>query len=130
MEATAELALPRRSERFSVLTGKMLSYQKDKQIKRDKRLLSLYEQWKELIRTSRESLKTDLSEQRLSAMADNIDKGMHDVMKAYSEIRERTSPSPDARCKMDACEAVTKDIMKIVNERIAATDDFDADREK
>lgn len=126
-----ELSLPRRSERPSVLTEKMLAYQKDELIKKDKKLISLYEQWKGLIRTSREGLKTDLSEHKLCAMADDIEKGLNDMMKVYSEIRERTMPSPDTRRKMDSCEAVTKDIMKILNERITAIDgDFEADRER
>lgn len=122
MEAATELSLPRRSERPSVLTEKMLAYQKDELIKKDKKLISLYEQWKGLIRTSREGLKTDLSEHKLCAMADDIEKGLNDMMKVYSEIRERTMPSPDTRRKMDSCEAVTKDIMKILNERITAID--------
>lgn len=131
MEAATELSLPRRSERPSVLTEKMLAYQKDELNKKDKKLLSLYEQWKGLIRTSRESLKTDLSEHKLCAMADDIERGLNNMMKVYSEIREHTVPSPDTRRKMDSCEAVTKDIMKILNERITAIDgDFEADRER
>ncbi len=131
MEAATELSLPRRSERPSVLTEKMLAYQKDELNKKDKKLLSLYEQWKGLIRTSRESLETDLSEHKLCAMACDIERGLNNMMKVYIEIREHTVPSPDTRRKMDSCEAGTKDIMKILNERITAIDgDFEADRER
>ncbi|KAL1249113.1 hypothetical protein QQF64_022431 [Cirrhinus molitorella] len=64
-------------------------------------------------------------------MADDVEKGLNDMMKVYSEIRERAMPSSETRRKMDSCEAVTKDIMKILNERITAIDgDFDASRER
>ncbi|KAK2846852.1 hypothetical protein Q5P01_009851 [Channa striata] len=51
------------------------------------------------------------------------------MAKAFSELRERYTPSPAIRRKMDSCEAVTKDIMKIIMERLAAIDDYDAERE-
>lgn len=126
----AQLTLPRRSERPSVLTEKMLAHNKDELIKKDKKLQSLYDQWKVLIRTSRESLKTDLSAQTLCAMADDIEKKLQDMMKVYGEIRERSTPPPDTRRRMDSCEAVNKDIMKILNERIVAIDDFDPATER
>lgn len=31
---------------------------------------------------------------------------------------------------MDSCESVTKDLMKIISKRLAAIDEYDADREK
>lgn len=64
-------------------------------------------------------------------MADNIENGMNDIMAVYSDVRARTTPSTELRCKMDACEAVTKDIMKIIYECLSAIDgDFDADHER
>ena len=67
----------------------------------------------------------------MATIADNIEEGMDDVMRVYSEIIERATPSTEVRHKVDACEAMTKDLMKIVNERLAAVDgDYDAVRER
>ena len=131
MDDTDGLTLPRRSERPSVPTEKMLAYQKEELSKKEKRLLSMYEQWKIQIRKSKENLKKDISETELAAMADTIEKGKDGLMRAYNEIRERATPSTELRRKIDACEAVTKDIMKIVYERLSAIDGyFDAERER
>lgn len=52
------------------------------------------------------------------------------VTKIFREIREHFTPATDLRRKVDACEAVTKDIMKIVLESLASVDgDFDEERE-
>lgn len=109
--------LPHRSEHAHMPTEEMLAHQKEELSKKEKRLLSQYEQWKIQIRTSREHLKKDISETDLATMADNIEKGMNDVMRVYNEIRERATTSNELRCKIDACEAVTKDITKIINEQ-------------
>ena len=51
-------------------------------------------------------------------MADDIEKGMNEMMKLYDEIRGKVTPSTERRRKIDACEAVTKDIVKIILERV------------
>lgn len=64
-------------------------------------------------------------------MADTIENGRDDLMRRYNEIRERATPSPELRRKIDACEAVTKDIIKLIYERLSAVDgDFDAECER
>lgn len=45
----------------------------------------------------------------------------------YAEIRDQLTPSSDTRCRIDACEAVTTDIIKIAYERISGIDgNFDS----
>ena len=123
--------LPRRSEQPSAPTEKMLIYQKEELSKKEKRLLSLYEQWKMLIRKSKQNLKTNISEAELATMADNIEKGMNDIIKVYSEMRVHATPSTELRRKMDACEAVTSDLLRVIYERLSAIDgEFDADIER
>nr|XP_024658611.1 eukaryotic translation initiation factor 3 subunit A-like [Maylandia zebra] len=129
-DETANETFPRRSERPSVPTEKMLLYQRDEQNKREKKLLTIYEHWKGQVRVYREDLKSDLSDSRLAEMADDIERTVNDMTKAYSEYRERNEPSHVIRRKMDSCESVTKDIMKIISERLAAIDEYDADRER
>ena len=88
-------------------------------IKKEKRLHSIYEQWKILIRKSRDNLKEDVSETELATMADDIEKGTNEIMKLYDEIRGKVMPSTQLRRRIDACEAVTRDVMKIILERIS-----------
>ena len=75
-------------------------------IKKEKRLHSIYEQWKILIRKSRDNLKEDVSETELATMADDIEKGMNEIMKLYDLIRGKVTPSTQLRRRIDACEAV------------------------
>lgn len=46
--------LPRRSERVKVQTEKMITFQEDERRKKEKRLITLYEQWKTQVRETRE----------------------------------------------------------------------------
>lgn len=52
----------RRSVRSKVPTEKMLAYQKEEVSKKEKRLISSYEQWKTQAREAREKLKSDITE--------------------------------------------------------------------
>ena len=132
LDDTDELPIPlRRSTRLKAPTEKMLAYQMEDLSKRENKLLSTYEQWKMLIRTSRENLKNDMPEKDLTTLVDLLEKRKNDLTREYDEIRARATPSTDLRCKIDACEAVTKDIMKIIFERITEVNgEFDAKREK
>ncbi|KAL1263752.1 hypothetical protein QQF64_006491 [Cirrhinus molitorella] len=120
-----EVAFPRRTERQPKPTQKMQAYKMEELNKKENRLFSLYEQWKIQIRKARETLKKDISESELATMADDIENGMNDILKLYHEIRDRVPPSTELRRKIDACEAVTKDILKIVLERLAMSGQFD-----
>lgn len=52
-------------------------------------------------------------------------------MRLYTEMRSYVAPSTDLRRKIDACESVTRDIVKIIFERLTGIDgDFDAERER
>ena len=121
----------RRSVRPKIPTEKMLSYQKEEESKKQKRLNSLYEHWKIQVREAREKLKSDITETQMSSLADIIEKERDDIMKLYTELRDYVTPTTDLRRKIDACEAVTGDIIKIIYERLTCIDgDFDAERER
>lgn len=67
----------------------------------------------------------------MSELADIIEKRRDDVLKLYSEIRNQMAPSSDIRRKIDACDAITRDIVRIILERLSGVDeDFDAERER
>ena len=98
LDEADELRLPRRSVRHKVLTEKMVVYQREDVSKREKRLLGNYEQWKILIRTSRENFKRDMPEHELTTLADLLENRKKDLMTEYDEIRDRAIPSTDIRC--------------------------------
>ena len=121
-EATEATVEHRRSERERVPTEKMLAYQQEELGKKEKRLVTLYDQWKILARTTRQELKTDLSEDRLSLLIDPLEKAKNAIIRNYDEIRDQIAPSTQLRRRIDACEAVTKDIIQIIYSRITEVD--------
>ncbi|KAJ8011110.1 hypothetical protein DPEC_G00054780 [Dallia pectoralis] len=121
----------RRSGRPRNNTEKMLAFQREEAHKKEKRLTHLYEQWKIQARTAREQLKSNLPESEIAALIDTLEKGKDNVINIYAEIRAHLVPSSETRRRIDACEAVTKDIVKIAYERIAGIDgDFDGETVK
>lgn len=130
-KAQSDSAIPRRSERAKVPTEKMLTYQKEEINKKEKRLLTLYEQWKIRVRETRERLKLDISEKEMADLADDVEQRKDELLKLYTEMRSHIAPSSDIRRKTDACEAVTHDIVKVILERISGVDgDFDGEYER
>ncbi|KAL7841403.1 hypothetical protein SRHO_G00250940 [Serrasalmus rhombeus] len=105
----------------------MLTYQNDEQMKRERKLVNVYEQWKIHARKARQELKTDISEKHLAALADSLEKGKNDLMKIYNELRLYKTPDAELRRKVDACEAVTSDIIKKVYERLTGINDAAAE---
>ncbi|XP_073724404.1 uncharacterized protein [Misgurnus anguillicaudatus] len=123
--------LPRRSERVKVQTEKMITYQREEMSKREKRLTTLYEQWKTQVRETREMLKSDITDKEMSELADITEQRRDDLLRLYSEIRNQMAPSSDIRRKIDACDAITHDIVRIILERLSGLDEeFDAERER
>ena len=99
MDDTEELKTLRHSERKSVPTEKFLAYQREEQSKKERRLLSVYEQWKVQIRSIKENLKKNASDMDLAKMADTIENGKDDIMKVYNEIRQSATQSTDLDAK-------------------------------
>lgn len=129
-ENATDLANVRRSERARAPTEKMLAYRKQEQSKRAKRLDSLYEQWKAQARQTRQELKSELTESRLACLADNLEIRKIEIMKVYEELRGCGPPDTELRRKVDACAAVTGDIIKILNERLTGVNgEYDAEYE-
>ena len=125
IEVTEE---PRRSERARTQTEKMQAYQQEEINKKEKRLITLYEQWKILARKTRQDLKTNIPEGHLISLIDPLEKAQNVVTRTYMEIRDQIPPSTELRRKVDACEAVTKDITKIIYDRTTEIDgDYNAE---
>ena len=73
-----------RSVRSKVPTEKMLAYQKEEVSKKEKRLISSYEQWKTQAREAREKLKSDITEAHMSSLVDILEKGKDDILRLYT----------------------------------------------
>ncbi|XP_048048491.1 uncharacterized protein LOC125269604 isoform X2 [Megalobrama amblycephala] len=109
----------------------MLSYQQEELQKKEKRITLLYDKWKVEARSTRERLKTDVTVTQLAMLIDDLEAAKNKVLSVYDQIRQSVSPTTEMRRKIDACEAITADIVKIIHERISGVDgDFDADKEK
>ena len=52
------------------------------------------------------------------------------VKKSYDDIRQKTIPDPVTRRRVDACVAVTADLLGLMRARFFVEDEFDADLEK
>lgn len=98
---------------------KTLTHQSEKLSKREKRLIHKHKQWKTLIKEARQDLKSDLSDEDLAALADTLKQRHKDLVNDYDDIRSCVTPSPGLTYKIEACDAVFKELMKILSERMA-----------
>ncbi|KAK0147947.1 hypothetical protein N1851_012313 [Merluccius polli] len=121
----------RRSGRLRNPTEKMLAFHKEEAHKKEKRLTHIYEQWKIQARKAREQLKLNIPESDIATLIDTLEEGKNCVINLYIEIRAHLTPSNETRRRIDACEAVTRDIVKIALERISGIDgEFDSEAVK
>lgn len=79
-----------------------------------------YEKWKADARKARGQLKTDISDTQLATLIDTLKNERDSVMNAYIRVQSYVTPSTDTRRRIDACDAVTKDIVKIAYEGMTA----------
>lgn len=112
----------RRSVRKKNPTPKMLALQIDEAHKKERQFGAMYDQWKTQARKAREQLKSDISESQLAFLIDNLEEAKRYVMDVYLEIRNNITPSTELRRRVDACDAVSADITKIVFERMTGID--------
>lgn len=118
----------RRSVRERIPTERMLAYQREEAERAERKLRHAYEGWKAEARKARGQLKTDIPESQLASLIDTLENERDNVMNAYVKIRSYATPPTDTRRRIDACDAVTKDIVKIAYERISGVDgDFDSE---
>lgn len=129
-ETLEESQAPRRSVRPRNLTPKMLALQKEEIQRKERKLLSMYEKWKMLARKARDQLKSDITESQIASLIDILEEGKENVMQLYVEVRDHVTPSTELRRRIDACEAVTTDIIKVAYERISGIDEFDSEQAK
>ncbi|XP_032405324.1 uncharacterized protein LOC116710411 [Xiphophorus hellerii] len=111
-------------------TEKMRAYQEEEAHKKEKRLIKVYNQWKRQVRMAREQLKGDITNSQIASLMDILEKERDGVINLYTEIREIITPCSDTRRLIDACEAVTNDIIRVAYERLSGIDDYDSGKVK
>lgn len=128
-EAVTRDDLPRRSDRISQPTEKMVQYKSEELEKRDNKLFSTFDKWRQKIREVRNVLKGVCEEDKLQELLDRVKTHEESVIKHFKELRSIGTLSQETVRKVDACSAVSADMLRIINERICEIDSFDAERE-
>lgn len=122
---------PRPSEHACNPTEKMRALQVEEAKKREKRLLSMYEEWKLSVPKARDQLKSYMPESELCPLIEELKKGKEDIMNIYFEIRDLATPSTDVRRRVDTCESVTTEIIIIAHSRVIDNEgEFNEDQER
>lgn len=110
---------PRKSSRERMLTPKMLELKQQETSQKESKFITLYEKWKEQVKTARTNLKDECSDEDLGNMMDAVEGLEEKVKDAYENIRSQSAPSTDIRRKMDSCTAVTRDLMGLMKIRMS-----------
>lgn len=73
---------------------------------------------------NRRTTKTESNEEVLCDMIDNITKLERDVLQAFEHIRSASGAPPQGSVrKVDACVAISKDLISAINEKISGFED-------
>lgn len=129
--AVSKLGETRKSSRERQLTAKMKELKDQELSQREKRFSLTYGRWKTEARSIREKLKNECSEKELQDMMDTIEELESNMKRLYNDIRQKTTPNQEIRRKVDACIAVTVDLLGLMRTRLVEDEDeFDAELEK
>ncbi|XP_026136037.1 uncharacterized protein LOC113113774 [Carassius auratus] len=121
----------RKSSRDKHLTPKMQELKAQELVQRESKFISAYNSWKIHVREVRLKLKQECSESDLCDMMDGVEKKESELKGLYDSMRLQAVPSQEIRRKIDACSAVTADLIKIMNVRLVEDGmEFDAEAEK
>ena len=121
----------RKSSRERKLTYKMKELKEQELIQQEKKFKSTYETWKSNARDVWNRLKQVCSEGELCNMMDETERLDSEMKELYDSIRLYTVPSQEIRRKIDACAAVTADLIQLMRVRLTEVgEEFDAVTEK
>ena len=130
-ELNSTASKTRQSSRERHLTPKMQELKEQELAQKEKKFKSVYEKWKIQVRDVRTTLKHECSESELYDMMDVVEKFDSELKDLYDSIRLQTAPSQEIRRKVDACSAVTADLLGLMRIRLTEEgEEFDAEAEK
>ncbi|XP_030594029.1 uncharacterized protein LOC115786126 [Archocentrus centrarchus] len=121
----------RKSSRERHFTPKMQELKEQELVQKERKFQSVYDKWKIKVRDIRTRFKEECPEKDLYSMMDDVELFDSELKELYDDIRKQTAPNQEIRRKVDACSAVTLDLMRLM--RIRLTEDaseFDAVAEK
>ncbi|KAK7882990.1 hypothetical protein WMY93_029164 [Mugilogobius chulae] len=109
----------------------MLELKEQELAKKEKKFIAVYEKWKLRIRDIRTTLKEECAEKELCNMMDEAEALETELTQLYDNIRTNSAPSQEIRRKIDACTAVTSDLMRLMRVRLTEeAGEFDTVAEK
>ncbi|XP_067301419.1 uncharacterized protein [Pseudorasbora parva] len=121
----------RKSSRDKRLTPKMQELKEQELAKKERKFKSTYENWKIYVKDVRSKLKHECSESDLCDMMDGLEKQELELKESYDNMRHQAPPSQEIRRKIDACCAVTADLLKLMKVRLVEDGmEFDAEAER
>ncbi|CAC5416723.1 unnamed protein product [Mytilus coruscus] len=120
----------RRSTREVKYTDRMSEYRQEEFNKRKQKLMTIFDKWKDNVRKFRNLLKKECQESVLVDIIVSVKHLESSVVEHFENLRTVGTITPDITRKVDACVAISADLLKIVNERLCEIEDFDLPREK
>ncbi|KAI2653125.1 Gypsy retrotransposon integrase-like protein 1 [Labeo rohita] len=125
---TNEIRISSRDKR---LTPKMQELKEQELALKERKFKSAYEKWKIHVRDVRSKLKHECSDSDLCDMMDGVEKQESDLKVLYDNMRLHAVPSQEIRRKIDACSAVTADLVKLMRVRLVEDGmEFDAEADR
>ncbi|XP_030604506.1 uncharacterized protein LOC115793597 [Archocentrus centrarchus] len=121
----------RKSSRERHFTPKMQELKEQELVQKERKFQSVYDKWKIKVRNIRTRLKEECPEKDLYSMMDDVELFDSELKELYDDIRKQTAPNQEIRRKVDACSAVTLDLMQLMRVRLTEdASEFDAVAEK
>lgn len=120
----------RKSSRERRLTPKMQELKEQKLIQMEKKFKATYEKWKSNVKDIHTRLKQVCSEGDMCNMMDGAERLESELKEIYDSIRLQTAPSQEIRRKVDACSAVTADLLQLMSVCLMEEGEFDAVAER
>lgn len=80
----------------------MLELKQQETSQKESKFITLYEKWKEQVKTARTNLKDELSDEDLGDMMDAVEGLEEKVKDAYENVRSQSAPSTEIRRRIPA----------------------------
>lgn len=114
----------KRPQRDTIRAPKMAKYMEEEASKRLSILNRTYNQWKTHIKDCKARLKDECTEIELGRMIEGIQTHEKHVLECFDKLKYCKTPTTDTVRRVDACIAVTNDVLKLINEIISGVENY------
>jgi len=104
----------------------MTEYRHQEFEKKERKFVTVFEQWRKTVKQFRKDLKQECTETVLYEMINDVKRLEDAVLKQFRDLRAAGTVTPETVRKVDACYAINVDLLKIVNERLCEIENFDS----